>query len=263
MEATQPYLNSTLDLSDVLLTYIPQLAEDSLHTFLAASDVPYWDATVASIDDVSITTEGSLESHSDIPHRDNQIEETIESCEAISTFDDLEQSYLLMGGSNMDISLTFRNISFVIFMDGSSLNGNALELNIQHAELTVLSCPDSEDILLTADRISATACRLVPSRAFSCGVQIRHMPIKKALLIKQLLLQYHGTGALNEKQTENSTQAAKKVQFVQVENPSKLSQERTADTVKMRSNIILQKILFNISPTVMLVLSGFYKVSSF
>lgn len=234
-----------------------------MNTFLAASDVPYWDASVESIDDVSITTEGSLESHSDIPQRDNQIEETIESCEAISTFDDLEQSYLLMGGSNMTVSLTFRNFSFVIFMDGSSLNGNALELNIQHAELTVLSSPDSEEILLTADRISATACRLVPSRTFSCGIQIGHMPIKEALLIEQLLLQYHGKSSSDEKQTENSTQAAKKVQFVQVENPSKSSQERTTDTVKMRISIILQKILFNASPTVMLVLSGFYKVSSF
>lgn len=216
---------------------------------------------VENMDDVSTATEESLESHSDNPQRENQIEEIIESFEAIPAFDDLEQSYLLMGGTHMNVSFNLRNVSFVVFMDGSSLNGNALDLNIQHAELTLLSCPDSEDISFTADRISATACRLVPSRTFKCGVQIGRMPIKEALLIEQLLLQYNGMTTSNEKHIENSIRATKKVQFVQVENLSKSSQART-DTVKMRINITLRKILVNTSPTVMLVLSGFNKVSS-
>jgi hypothetical protein len=87
------------------------------------------------------------------------------------------------------------------------------------------------------------------------------MPIKEALLIEQLLLQYNGMSLSNEKHIENSIQATKKVQFAQMENPSKSSQAR-ADSVKMRINIILRKILVNTSPTVMLVLSGFNKVSS-
>jgi hypothetical protein len=262
-ESNKSQLDAALDLSDLLLTFIPQLAKDSVDAMLAASDIPYMEASVKdeNVADDSVTIDESTESQIDGQQKDNQIDEAVESDDETSVLDDCDESYLLLWGNHLSFSFTVCNCSFIFLMDGSSLNGNAMELNIQRAALEVLSCRENENFWFTLDRTSMSACRLVPSRTASCSLQIGHIPIKEALLIEHVQVQYTGTNNSNEKQTENSIRAPKKVQFARVENPSKSSQV-LADTVKLRLNITLSKILVNLSPTVILVLSGFYQVSS-
>jgi hypothetical protein len=211
---------------------------------------------------LEVSDDDSQDSHLNSQH-DNKTEGTSEESDSnLIDGDDYEESYLILGGKNLSVSVNVCNCSALLFMHGSDLlNESAMELKVHHVVLTLTSCQDNENLSFTIDCIAMTACRLAPSMTNDNSFQIGAMPLKKALLIENVQVLYKSE-TLNDagRQHPKENMARRKVKCINADDPNSNTPGYVfVGTIKLRLNVTLSTIVINLSPTVILVLSGFHK----
>ena len=262
-----------LEISDILFLMIPNLLFDSLETLLAVSALPYnhnekkdvmTNSSASSSEifsdrrdlfggeqDLNIRDQADVGASEEVMHATNEESSLSGETEVQAVH------HLMLGGIDLRFSADVHNCSVILLMHGSDLDESAMEINAQHAALALVSSIDTENMSFAVDQIAMTACRVIPTVD---GLQIRPLPLKEALLIDTAKLLYTGNNSneyFGEVTKRNTSGTSKKVRFASADADSK---PESSGSIKLRVNATVSKVVVNISPTAILVLSGFSQV---
>ena len=265
------------------MVLIPRLLADSVKVLQSVSLLPLRSADkevlvtgkyIKNVEKLDQQLSGTFEGHDS--HFDDQIDDNRDMCPSsadlslggISEEMTYEGNGTMMNGKSFTIAVNVINVSVALLMYGSDLDEGTMELNVQRAALAVSSCSELENLSIAINRTTMTACRLYPHMTEMQGLQIYSLPLKEAFLMENAQVLYTGESPTEKVKLEEITnlstalngQNSTKNEGAGIGH-SNHSFQLFCGTVKIRSNVTVAKIVINLAPTFIVVLSGFAEVS--